>query len=377
VKTDDFNFELPEALIAQHPTGVRGASRLLVLDRNNDSRSHSSVASLADFIEPGTLMVFNDSKVRKARLIGRAEDTGAEVEFLLLGPASPVDGTNSGPFLRGMSGGTGTGAGTGRFWRALCAKTRRQRKDRTYVFPGGVKGRIAAEVDDERIVEFDPPADESYLERYGHIPLPPYIKRNDEAEDAERYQTIYAKTVGSAACPTAGLHFTEELLASLDARGIRRTTVTLHVGLGTFLPVRTEIVEQHRMHEEWYTVSSETAALVNEAKREGRPVLAVGTTSLRTLESAWVDASADPGLSPGIQPGTAIRPGTGSTSIFIYPGYRFRAVDKLFTNFHTPKSTLLMLVSAFAGKEKILDAYAEAVRLGYRFFSYGDAMLIR
>ncbi|MFZ2636621.1 MAG: S-adenosylmethionine:tRNA ribosyltransferase-isomerase, partial [Rectinemataceae bacterium] len=161
------------------------------------------------------------------------------------------------------------------------------------------------------------------------------------------------------------------------ARGIRRTTVTLHVGLGTFLPVRTEIVEQHRMHEEWYTVSSETAALVNEAKREGRPVLAVGTTSLRTLESAWVDASADPGLSPGIQPGTAIRPGTGSTSIFIYPGYRFRAVDKLFTNFHTPKSTLLMLVSAFAGKEKILDAYAEAVRLGYRFFSYGDAMLIR
>ena len=280
-----------------------------------------------------------------------------------------MDETNSGPVLRGISGGTGTGtgAGTGRFWRALCAKTRRQRKDRTYVFPGGVKGRIAAEIDDERIVEFDPPADESYLERYGHIPLPPYIKRSDEAEDAERYQTIYAKTVGSAACPTAGLHFTEELLASLDARGIRRTTVTLHVGLGTFLPVRTEIVEQHRMHEEWYTVSSETAAMVNEAKREGRPVLAVGTTSLRTLESAWVDASTDPG----------IRPGTGNTSIFIYPGYRFRAVDKLFTNFHTPKSTLLMLISAFAGKEKILDAYAEAVRLGYRFFSYGDAMLIR
>ena len=196
------------------------------------------------------------------------------------------------------------------------------------------------------------------------MPLPPYIKRQDAVADAERYQTVYAKATGSAAAPTAGLHFTEEVLAALDAHGVERAFVTLHVGLGTFLPVRSEDLEDHAMHREEYTVPEETAAAVMKARREGRPVLAVGTTSVRTLESAWSDEQG------------ALLAGPGSTEIFMYPGYRFRVVDRLFTNFHTPRSTLLMLVSAFAGRERILNAYAEAVRERYRFFSYGDAMLI-
>lgn len=292
-------------------------------------------------------MVFNDSKVRKARLYGTATDTGAKVEFLLLAPAvgqeNPITGAHS--------------------WITMTSKARRQKIGRNYEFPGGLKGRIVAEKDDEKIVQFESPVGDEYLDAFGHIPLPPYIKRGDESLDSDRYQTIYAKTTGSAACPTAGLHFTRAILDSIAAAGVSMEWVTLHVGLGTFLPVRVEEIEQHKMHEEWYSVSAKTAAAVNAAKREGRKVLAVGTTSLRTLESAWEPSG--------------LRAGASSTSIFIYPGYRFKVVDELFTNFHTPKSTLLMLVSAFAGRELILDAYAEAVRDGYRFFSYGDAMLIR
>lgn len=357
MKTDDFNFDLPERLIAQHPSAQRGGSRLFVLDRGAGGFTHAMVRSLADYLEPGTLMVFNDSRVRKARLLGVADDTEAEVEFLLLGPVT------------GQWGDDRREAAPGTLWRAMCQKAKRQKTGRTYTFPGGMRGRIAEEHDDERIVEFHPPVDEAYLERHGHIPLPPYIRRSDEAEDAERYQTIYAREVGSAACPTAGLHFTEDLLHSLDARGIERRSVTLHVGLGTFLPVRTESIESHRMHEEWYSVPPDTAEAVNRARREGRPVLAVGTTSLRTLESAWKEG--EHGAAG------ALRAGTSSTSIFIYPGYRFRVVDRLFTNFHTPKSTLFMLVSAFAGEARIKAAYAEAIERDYRFFSYGDAMLIR
>jgi S-adenosylmethionine:tRNA ribosyltransferase-isomerase len=310
---------------------------------------HTAVARLADFVEPGTLMVFNDSRVRKARLYGTALDTGGRTEFLLLKPGA--DGC----------------------WEAAATKLKKQRPGRRYSFPEGAQAEIldprradgiAADRPDTVILRFDPPIAEGYLERVGHVPLPPYIKRDDESEDDERYQTVYSREVGSAACPTAGLHFTEALLAELEAKGVRRATVTLHVGLGTFLPVRSETVEGHAMHEEEYTVPEESARAVMEAKAEGRPVLAVGTTSLRTLESAWV-------------PGEGLRAGRGSTRIFIYPGYRFKAVDRLFTNFHTPKSTLLMLVSAFAGREAVLGAYAEAVRERYRFFSYGDAMLIR
>ena len=340
MRTDDFSFELPEELIAQHPSGRRGESRLMVLDRASGARAHSGVARLADFVEPGTVMVFNDSRVRKARIFGVAEDTGARTEFLL---------------LRRLADGS---------WEAAASKLKKQRPGRRYGFPEGTTAAVVGPAADSLILAFDPPLTEDYLERVGHVPLPPYIRRQDGPEDDERYQTVYSREIGSAASPTAGLHFTEGLLAALDAKGVRRATVTLHVGLGTFLPVRTDTIEGHAMHEEEYSVPEAAAREVMSAKAEGRPVLAVGTTSLRTLESAWEE-------------GEGLRAGRGSTRIFIYPGYRFRAVDMLFTNFHTPKSTLLMLVSAFAGRDAILAAYAEAVRERYSFFSYGDAMLIR
>jgi S-adenosylmethionine:tRNA ribosyltransferase-isomerase len=340
-------------LIAQNPPERRGESRLFVLDRVTGERKHAMVRELADFVTPGSLMVFNDSRVRKARIYGEAEDTGARVEFLLLR-------------RRGSDG-----------WEAATTKLKRQRPGRRYRFPEGVEAEIVGDpsaAEGTRLLRFEPAIGEDYLERVGHVPLPPYIKRGDAPADEERYQTVYAREVGSAACPTAGLHFTDELLAALDARGVERASVTLHVGLGTFLPVRSENIEDHAMHEEEYTVPEETVRAVAAAKAEGRPVLAVGTTSLRTLESAWM--AADPTRDGPLDAG-GLRPGPGSTRIFIYPGYRFKVVDRLFTNFHTPRSTLLMLVSAFAGRERILAAYEEAVRMRYRFFSYGDAMLIR
>ncbi|MCE5256362.1 MAG: tRNA preQ1(34) S-adenosylmethionine ribosyltransferase-isomerase QueA, partial [Spirochaetaceae bacterium] len=239
---------------------------------------------------------------------------------------------------------------------------RRQRIDREYFFPGDLKGRVIGGNNDEKIIEFERPIDDVYLDAFGHMPLPPYIKRDDEQSDEERYQTVYARVNGSAACPTAGLHFTQVILDSLAQTGVDLEWVTLHVGLGTFLPVRSENIEDHMMHEEWYTVPHRTAEAVNAAKAEGRKVLAVGTTSIRTLESAWTP--------------DGLKEGPGNTRIFIYPGYNFKVADQLFTNFHTPKSTLLMLVSAFAGRSEIMGAYEEAIRERYRFFSYGDAMLI-
>ena len=360
MRTDDFSFELPEELIAQHPAAHRGESRLMILDRTTGAWQHEMVSRLADYIESGTVMVFNDSRVRKARIYGIAQDTGAKTEFLLLKRLPAASAAEAG----------------GARWEAQTTKLRKQRPGRRYSLPEGVTaivegpGELSVEGQFDTIrLHFEPAIDDAYLERSGHVPLPLYIKRDDEAEDEERYQTVYSKEIGSAACPTAGLHFTDELLARLDERGVRRTTVTLHVGLGTFLPVRSENIEDHAMHEEEYTVPDATVAEVMAAKTEGRPVLAVGTTSMRTLESAW-----EGGLAGA---GGRLRAGHGSTRIFIYPGYRFKAVDKLFTNFHTPKSTLLMLVSAFAGRDHILSAYEEAVRERYRFFSYGDAMLIK
>ncbi len=347
MRTDDFSFDLPEELVAQVPPERRGESRLMVLDRATGALEHRALRDIVGLVEPGALMVFNDSRVRKARIFGEAEDTGARVEFLL---------------LRSLGGG---------LWEAAASKLRRQRRGRRYSFPEGVRAesRGSAEAGpgdrpESLLLAFSPEIDEAYLERNGHVPLPPYIRRSDLPEDEERYQTVYSRAVGSAACPTAGLHFTDGILAALDASGVRRVAVTLHVGLGTFLPVRSDTVEDHAMHEECYEIGEEAARAVNEARAEGRPVYAVGTTSLRTLESAWDE-------------GSGLRAGRASTRIFIYPGYRFKAVDRLFTNFHTPRSTLLMLVSAFAGRERILAAYAEAVRERYRFFSYGDAMLIR
>jgi S-adenosylmethionine:tRNA ribosyltransferase-isomerase len=287
VKTDDFSFELPEELIAQHPAQRRGESRLMVLGRESGEIKHSMVANLADFVEPGTVMVFNDSRVRKARIYGTALDTGAKTEFLL---------------LRRLSDGS---------WEASSTKLKKQRPGRRYSLPEGVVATVLEQGDTIRL-SFEPAIDDAYLERSGHVPLPPYIKRADEAEDEERYQTVYSREVGSAACPTAGLHFTNELLAALDEKGVVRTSVTLHVGLGTFLPVRSENIEDHAMHEEEYTVPEETAAAVMAAKAEGRPVLAVGTTSMRTLESAWEGGAAGEG--------GRLRAGHGSTRIFIYPG---------------------------------------------------------
>jgi S-adenosylmethionine:tRNA ribosyltransferase-isomerase len=285
--------------------------------------------------------VFNNSKVRKARLFGRSESGGGEVEFLLLE-------------RRGADS---------RTWLAMARRAKRRRNGSGYTFPGGLRGEITGEEGELRLLRFEKPVDDVWLDIYGHIPLPPYIKREDTPADSERYQTIYADPYGSAAAPTAGLHFTRELLGRLGEKGIESAFITLHVGLGTFLPVRTENIEDHVMHRECFFIDDETADRIEAARAQGRKITAVGTTSVRTLETAWE--------------GGRLRRGEGETSIFIYPGYTFKAVDALFTNFHTPGSTLLMLVSAFAGCGLILDAYAEAVRERYRFFSYGDAMLIK
>jgi len=293
-------------------------------------------------LAPGTLLVFNDSRVRKARLYGVSRETGAEVEFLLL---------------------ERLGEGV---WRTMVKRAKRRRIGSRYLFGDGgeepIEAVITAEEGEFRLLRFDRDIDDGWLDRQGHVPLPPYIRRPDVAADDERYQTVYARRVGSAAAPTAGLHFTGELLDKLAKRGIESAFVTLHVGLGTFLPVRSGRLEDHVMHEEAYHISEATVGAVEKARAEGRPIVAVGTTSVRTLESAWQDGH--------------LKSGEGRTSIFIYPGYTFRLVDALFTNFHTPESTLLMLVSAFAGRDLIMEAYAEAVREQYRFFSYGDAMYI-
>lgn len=341
METRAFSFDLPEELIAQHPRAERGTSRLMIAHRKDGSVIDSAVSDLPEHIEAGTVMVFNDSRVRKARLYGRPEGGSSEVEFLLLRPVDSLD------------------------WIVTVNKGKRQRVGRRYRFPEGVEGWIVSVDGRERRVRFTATVDEQYLERNGHVPLPPYIKREDAPEDAERYQTIYAGKTGSVAAPTAGLHFTEEILARLREREVEIQFLTLHVGLGTFLPVTSEQVEEHKMHTEEFTLTDQTASAVERAKKEGRPVLAVGTTSLRSLEAAW---SPEEGR---------LRRGLQETDIFIYPGYRFGVVDQLFTNFHTPESTLLMLVAAFAGREQILRWYNHAVRERYRFFSYGDAMIMK
>jgi S-adenosylmethionine:tRNA ribosyltransferase-isomerase len=339
VKTRSFSFDLPPELVAQEPAPRRGDSRLLVLDKSSGGISHRLVRELPELIEPGTLMILNDSRVRKARLVAEAERTGAPVEFLLLREVGPG------------------------VWRTLVSKARKQLPGKRYRFPGGVEGAVSGVEGEFRLVSFTPTFDDSYLEAYGHVPLPPYIRRQDTRGDAERYQTVYARMPGSAAAPTAGLHLTRELLHSLRAGGVESVTLTLHVGAGTFLPIRTERVEEHRMHEEWYTIPESSAEAINRARLEGRPVLAVGTTAVRAAESAWRNG--------------AVRAGEGRTGLFITPGYRFRVISRLLTNFHTPHSSLLVLVSALAGRERVLAAYQEAVERRYRFFSYGDAMLIR
>jgi S-adenosylmethionine:tRNA ribosyltransferase-isomerase len=311
----------------------------MALDRKERTRSHAMVGDLPALLDRGSLLVFNNSRVRKARIYGISE-TGARVEFLLLQRRDP------------------------RSWTFMARRAKRRRFHSRYTFEDSLAAEI---VDGEAapLLRFDRPVDDAWLDRHGHIPLPPYIKRPDTPEDWERYQTVYAAVTGSSAAPTAGLHFSREILEELSDRGLETAFITLHVGPGTFLPVRSEDIEDHTMHEETYYIEEKTAARIERARAEGRPIVAVGTTSLRALESAWDEAR------------QRLRRGEAATSIFIYPGYAFKLADQLFTNFHTPESTLLMLVSAFAGREFILESYKEAVEYRYRFFSYGDAMLIK
>lgn len=339
MKTSDFYFDLPEELIAQTPLERRDASRLLCLDRWSGAREHRIFSELPELLHPGDCLVMNNSRVLPARLMGMRE-TGGVVEVLL---------------LRDLGGGR---------WECLTRPGRKTRPGTRLIFGNGELEAEVLEVAEggNRIVEF------KYegiflevLERLGKMPLPPYIKV--ELEDGERYQTVYSKEPGSAAAPTAGLHFTKELLARIADRGVRECFVTLHVGLGTFRPVKAEDIEEHEMHSEFCIMPEETARIITETKRSGGRVVCVGTTSCRTVESfANEDGTMDAK--------------SGWTNIFIYPGYRFKCMDALVTNFHLPESTLIMLVSAFAGRENVLAAYNEAVREKYRFFSFGDAMFI-
>ena len=343
MQTSDFYFELPEELIAQRPSGERGNDKLMFLNKTTGQVEHHKMEDLVALVAPGTLMVFNDSRVRRSRCYGIKTTSGREQEFMFLNPI-----------------------GDGSSWNTMVKGAKKVKAGNEYKFTDGSIGVIpeVTEGSEFRTIKFDKPLDEAWFERNGHIPLPPYIRREDDDTDSERYQTVYARETGSAAAPTAGLHFTEPLLQKLKDKGIELAWVTLHVGLGTFLPVREDNIEDHKMHTEYYTVSEETAAKVANAKAEGRPVLAVGTTSVRTLESASDENG-------------RLIPGTRGTNIFMYPGYKFKVVDQMFTNFHTPESTLIMLVSAFAGKENIMSAYSQAVENKYRFFSYGDCMLIK
>ena len=344
--TKDFYFDLPDSLIAQEPSEKRGEDRLLVLDKNSGEYKDMMMSDFPSLLPENSVLVVNNSKVRKARTYAESVETGGVVEFLFLGKNS--NGS----------------------WKAMVTKSKRQKKGKRFVWKDSegkayVYAVIEKENDDgTRDVRFDSDIDESFFQTLGHVPLPPYIKREDNWKDENRYQTIYAKKEGSVAAPTAGLHFTPEIMEKIKERGIKIYEVTLHVGAGTFLPVRSEEIENHHMHTESYEISPETAEELNKAKREGKTIVAVGTTSIRTLESA----SDENGVLTSLK---------GDTSIFIYPGYKFKFVDNLLTNFHTPESTLLMLVSALAGKDHILTSYRHAVEKKYRFFSYGDAMFIK
>ena len=377
MKTSDFNFDLPPDLIAQYPEAERGQNRLMLLNRYTEKCEHYMMDSLTELLcspdicgKSGKtpLLVFNNSKVRKSRLLGKSLQSGVIADFLLLDSIN--ENTGGGTYNR-------TGAGSNK-WKTIVQKSKKHRKGNSYVFFNDAgdeitRGEITEVINEFRIVEFDKIINDTWLDQYGHIPLPLYIKRKDLPIDAQRYQTVYADEHGSAASPTAGLHFTKELMDRFLELQIEYVFITLHVGIGTFIPVRTENIEEHFMHEENYKIDEATASKIEKAKQEGRKIAAIGTTSLRTLESAWNNE-------------TGLNRGWGSTSIFIYPGYQFKITDILFTNFHTPKSTLLMLVSAFAqakdskdpdsGRELILKSYSEAISRKYRFFSYGDAMLI-
>ena len=340
MKTSDFFYELPEELIAQDPLEDRTASRLLVLDRKTDKLEHKIFSDVINYLNPGDCLVINNTRVIPARLIGEKEGTGGKVEILLLKRRE------------------------NNIWESLVKPGKKLRPGARVTFGDG---RLKAEIleiaeEGNRLVKFYYEGIfEEILDSLGEMPLPPYITH--KLEDKEMYQTVYAKFDGSAAAPTAGLHFTTELLEKIKHKGVRIASITLHVGLGTFRPVKVEDVNNHHMHTEWYEVNKEAADIINETKKNGGRVICVGTTSCRTIESV----ADENGL---------MSAKTGETDIFIYPGYKFKVMDGLITNFHLPESTLVMLVSAFAGKERVLSAYEAAVKERYRFFSFGDAMIL-
>jgi S-adenosylmethionine:tRNA ribosyltransferase-isomerase len=340
VDVEEFNYELPAELIAQEPLPERDAGRLLVLPREEGNPQHWRVRDLPGLLRAGDVVVVNDARVIPARLRGRKEGTGGKVEILLVEPLGGAD------------------------WLALAQSSKPLRPGAVVEAHGARLTILEVRGEGELVVRLplDGEALWTYLDEAGEMPLPPYIERPARAEDRERYQTIFARERGAVAAPTAGLHFTAELLRRVRDVGVEVAAITLHVGPGTFLPIRAARTEDHRMHRERYVVPAETAGLHARTRAAGGRIVAVGTTALRTLEAAW--------------DGEGLRPGPGATDLFVTPGYRFRAVDALFTNFHLPKSTLVMLVAAFAGTERVLAAYREAVRERYRFFSYGDAMLI-
>ncbi len=341
MKTSDFSFDLPEELIAQTPVEPRDSSRLMTLDKKTGETGHYYFRDIVDMLSPNDCLILNDSRVLPARIYGVKDDTGAHVEFLLL--------ENKG----------------GDVWEVLAKPGKRAKPGTTFTFG---EGQLRCEVlqvreDGNRLVKFQySGVFFALLDQIGQMPLPPYIKA--KLQDKERYQTVYSREIGSAAAPTAGLHFTPELLEKIREKGVKTGFVTLHVGLGTFRPVSAERITDHKMHAEHYYMPQETADLINETKRSGGRVVAVGTTSCRTIESV-------------AQKEGCFRESEGWTDIFIYPGYEFKGLDALITNFHLPESTLIMLVSALAGREHVLNAYREAVREKYRFFSFGDAMFVR
>lgn len=340
MKKSDFYYDLPKELIAQHPLKERDSSRLMVLDKNTGEIRHRVFADIKDMLREGDCLVINETRVLPARLIGERKDTGTRVEILLL---SRKDANT---------------------WESIVYPGKKARPGHRIVFGGGRLEAVIKDIVNEgnRMVEFIYDGIfEEILDELGQMPLPPYI--TEKLEDKNRYQTVYAKNDGSAAAPTAGLHFTDGLLAEIESKGVNIARLTLHVGLGTFRPVKEENILEHKMHSEYYIIDEENAELINRTRQNGGRITAVGTTSTRTLESVADENG-------------FIRPGSGYTDIFIYPGYKFRAIDSLITNFHLPESTLIMLVSALAGRDNVLAAYRAAVENRYRFFSFGDAMFI-
>ena len=336
----EFYYDLPEELIAQDPLADRSSSRLLTLDKNSGAFSHHVFRDIVDYLNPGDCLVVNNTKVIPARLMGEKEGTGAGIEVLLLK------------------------RNEGDVWETLVKPGKKARPGARISFGGGLLVGEVVDIVEEgnRLIKFEYDGIfEEILDQLGQMPLPPYITHR--LEDKNRYQTVYAKHNGSAAAPTAGLHFTPEVLEKIKAKGVKVAEVTLHVGLGTFRPVKVENILEHHMHSEFYMVEEDQAAIINETKKNGGRVICVGTTSCRTLESA----TGEDGI---------LKAGSGWTEIFIYPGYKFRILDALITNFHLPESTLLMLISALAGRDNVMAAYEEAVKERYRFFSFGDAMFI-